>query len=404
LCPDGVKHVPLGEVGTTFGGLTGKSKVDFSGGNMRFISYMNIFGNIAVDTSADDFVTVKSGERQRTLRKGDVLFTGSSESADEVAMSAVVTVDVDEPLYLNSFSIGYRFNEPENFDPDFTKHLFRSSPLRSQLLATASGVTRFNVSKSRLARVKIPVLPIEIQREIATILDTMQNLKLELDAELECRHRQYAYYRRTIVRTLDCPTEPLGDLGRWQGGLTPSKSNSDFWSDGEIPWLASMDVAESGITRIRGRVTLAAIEQTSLRVVPAPSVAVVMRSNILRKRLPIGLVRVDTTVNQDVRALVPRSGVDAEYLDQVLRAFSEEIRSTCVRTDGSMAAVDSKRFFAFEVPLPLFDEQRRIAHQLRSFDTLVNDSNIGLPAEVRARRQQYEHYRDKLLTFEEAVV
>ena len=127
-----------------------------------------------------------------------------------------------------------------------------------------------------------------------------------------------------------------------------------------VPWLASMDVDESRGHSIRGRVTEAALSEGPLRVIPAPSVAVVMRSNILRRRLPIALIEVDTTVNQDVRALVPRDGVHAEYVYQVLRAQSEDMRRSCVRTDGSMAAVDTGSIFASEIPLPSWDEQVRI--------------------------------------------
>jgi len=126
LRPSGVAFKTLGDVGTIFGGLSGKSKADFSDGNARFVSYMNVFNNIAVDVAADDFVRVGTGERQQSLRRGDILFTGTSETPDEVAMSSVVTVEVDEPLYLNSFTIGYRLNDPSMLDSEFAKHLFRS--------------------------------------------------------------------------------------------------------------------------------------------------------------------------------------------------------------------------------------------------------------------------------------
>ena len=163
-----------------------------------------------------------------------------------------------------------------------------------------------------------------------------------------------------------------------------------------------MDVSESG-SDVRGRITPAALQETPLRIVDAPSVVVVMRSNILRRRLPVGLVARPTTVNQDVRALVPRDGVDAEYVYQFLQAESESIRAACVRTDGSMAAVDSKSFFVRQIPLPSLAEQRQVAADLRAFDALVNDVSVGLPAELTARRQQYEYYRDQLLAFEEAA-
>ena len=82
LCPSGVAFRTLGEVGTIFGGLTGKSKADFSDGNARFVSHMNVFNNIAVNVAAVDFVRVGVGERQHSLRRGDILFTGTSETPE----------------------------------------------------------------------------------------------------------------------------------------------------------------------------------------------------------------------------------------------------------------------------------------------------------------------------------
>ncbi|WP_241302162.1 restriction endonuclease subunit S [Burkholderia stabilis] len=198
-CPNGLEFKTLGEIGTIFGGLTGKSKADFANGNSRFVSYVNVFNNIAVDIEANNFVKIEAGERQRTLQRGDILFTGSSETAEEVGMSSVVTVDLKEPLYLNSFCIGYRLNDPTTLEPGFSKYLFRSSNLRSQLIRTASGVTRFNISKARLAKVAIPVPPLEVQREIVKVLDAFTKLEAELEAELEARRRQYKYYRDALL-------------------------------------------------------------------------------------------------------------------------------------------------------------------------------------------------------------
>src|SRR5690348_7229308 len=91
LCPDGVEHRAVGEIGPLFGGLTGKSKGDFAEGNARYASYKNVFSNLALDTESQDLVRVGEGEKQNRLRLGDVVFTGSSESAAEVGISSVVT-------------------------------------------------------------------------------------------------------------------------------------------------------------------------------------------------------------------------------------------------------------------------------------------------------------------------
>jgi type I restriction enzyme, S subunit len=199
----GVRSVAMGEAGSFFGGLTGKSKADFEGGNARFVSYTNIFKNIAVDLEHKDYVRVGDSERQRSLERGDIIFTGSSETPDEVGMSSVVTKEISGPMYLNSFSIGYRLSDPDLLDPDFAKHLFRSFGMRQQIVRTASGVTRFNVSKARLAKVTFPVPSLEDQKRVAAVLDTFEamvnSLSERLPAELAARRKQYEYYRDKLL-------------------------------------------------------------------------------------------------------------------------------------------------------------------------------------------------------------
>lgn len=193
----------MGELGEIFGGLSGKTKADFSNGNARFISYVNVYNNIGVNLTANDFVRVGPDERQRRLQRGDILLTGSSESAADVAMSSVVTDDVGEPVYLNSFCIGFRLHDSLLLDPQFSKHLFRSAGLRKALVKTASGVTRFNVSKARLAAVSLPIPPRDEQARIARTLNALgalvNDLSSGLPAEIAARRKQYEYYRDRLL-------------------------------------------------------------------------------------------------------------------------------------------------------------------------------------------------------------
>ncbi len=199
LCPNGVEFKSLGDLGYFFGGLTGKSKDDFKNGNAKFITYVNIYSNPALNIDIQDFVRVEGNEKQNRIQKGDILFTGSSETPNECGFTSVVTSEITEPIYLNSFCFGLRLNDISLFNLDFLKHLFRSDDLRKQIGKTASGVTRFNVSKARLSKVVIPVPPIEVQEEIARILDTFSTLAAELQAELQARKEQYGYYRNLLL-------------------------------------------------------------------------------------------------------------------------------------------------------------------------------------------------------------
>lgn len=193
----------LSEIGSLYGGLTGKSKEDFGSGNALYVSYMNVLNNIRTNTSPDDSVTVKEGERQNRVRRGDVLFTSSSETPDEVGMSSVTTAEPKAPLYLNSFCFGFRLNDSNLLFPDFAKHLFRAKVMRAQIVQTANGVTRFNVSKERFRKLRVPIPPREEQQRIAAILDKfaalVNDLSSGLPAELKARRQQYRYYRDRLL-------------------------------------------------------------------------------------------------------------------------------------------------------------------------------------------------------------
>ena len=193
-CPNGVQYKTLGELGHFYGGLTGKSKDDFRDGNAVFITYKNVFCNPALDICPEDKVKIAEGEKQHTLQYGDIIFTGSSETPQECGFSSVVTQIPKEKLYLNSFCFFFRLDDESFFYPDFAKHLFRSNAMRKQIIKTASGVTRFNVSKKLMEKVKVPVVPIDIQKEIAGILNDMSELEAELEAELTKRKQQYQHY------------------------------------------------------------------------------------------------------------------------------------------------------------------------------------------------------------------
>ncbi len=193
----------MSEMGTFYGGLTGKSKSDFQQGNAKFISYMNIYNNISLKIDVEERVKVLENEKQNRIEFGDVLFTGSSETPDECGMSSVLTKNIDEPLYLNSFCFGFRLNDKTIYNPDFLKHLLRSKSVREQIKKTANGVTRFNVSKKLFGKIKLPIPTLEEQNKIAVVLDKFEALVHDLNqglpAEIAAVKEQYEYYRNKLL-------------------------------------------------------------------------------------------------------------------------------------------------------------------------------------------------------------
>lgn len=270
-------------------------------------------------------------------------------------------------------------------------------------LATFDGIPALN--KSNLEKLRVSVPPLEVQREIVRILDNFMELGAELEAELEARRRQYAHYRLQFLHFEESEAEwvPLSAVGTWYGGGTPSKSVAEFWTNGTIPWLSPKDMTSDTVTSTQLHVSESATRRGAIKVVPKHCVALVVRSNILRRRMPTAYVPISVTLNQDMRAVVPRDGINPKYLAFVIHANADRILAEAGRTDGSMAAIESSKLRDFRVQIPDLTTQDRVVHALDNFDALVNDLTVGLPAELAARRKQYEYYRDKLLTFEEAL-
>ncbi|AVI21576.1 restriction endonuclease subunit S [Xylella fastidiosa] len=407
LCPEGVGFKMLEELGATYGGLTGKSKADFSAGNARFVSYKNIFNNLAVNLDANDFVKVGSGENQNFLVLGDVLFTGSSETPDEVGMSSVVIEKPSEAIYLNSFCFGYRFNNDALLLPTFSKYLFRSYFVRQQIVMCASGVTRFNISKKRFLKVCIPIPPTAIQYEIVKVLDTFTTL----EAELEARRRQYQYYRDALL-TFEESTDASGngedgaEKNQWKptginrideliaalcpegvefkrlGNVTRIRNGKDhkLLNDGHIPVYGS-----GGIMRY---VDTYAYDKPSVLIPRKGSLG-----NLFYVDVPFW--NVDTIFYTEVD--------ESQVLPKFLYYFLTTVGLGEMNQAGGVPSQTQSVLNELKIPIPPLEVQARIVAVLDQFDTLVNDITAGLPAEIAARRQQYAYYRDRLLTFKEAV-
>lgn len=203
LAKVGFEWKSLGEIAFFYGGLTGKSKHDFENGNAKYITYKNIFSNLEIQPDNLEMVKISDNERQHQVKYGDILFTGSSESPEEVGMSSAVTTKFDEPIYLNSFSFGIHFNGDIQITPEFAKYLFRSNIIRREIIRTANGVTRFNVSKERFKKIQIPIPPLSVQSQIVAILDTFdtltQSISEGLPKEIQLRQKQYEYYRERLL-------------------------------------------------------------------------------------------------------------------------------------------------------------------------------------------------------------
>jgi type I restriction enzyme, S subunit len=163
----------LGEVGDTFNGLTGMSKENFGSG-LPYITYKQIFDSAMIDVSKFEFVDVGQGESQNLVKFGDVFFTTSSETANEIGYASVLFNDV-ETLYLNSFCFGYRIRSFDSLSPYYAKYLFRSPQFRIDIQKLAQGSTRYNMSKVGLMKVNVNLPSSSEQTKIANFLSVIDD-------------------------------------------------------------------------------------------------------------------------------------------------------------------------------------------------------------------------------------
>lgn len=171
----------LNEIGQSFNGLVGKSKEDFGEGE-AYITYKQIFDHRKINLNNINFVNISPNDTQNMVKKGDIFFTTSSETANEVAYCSVILDDFEFPLYLNSFCFGYRPNSAKIFNSAYASFYFRSNIFRNKIKHLAQGSTRFNISKIAFMNVLIHLPMLEEQTKIANFLSTIDQ-KIDVVSE-----------------------------------------------------------------------------------------------------------------------------------------------------------------------------------------------------------------------------
>ena len=182
------KTVKMGQIGSIYGGLSGKNKNDFEGGNARYVTFLGVLENVTLDMRHTERVHVRHGESQNSVMKGDLLFNASSETPGDLAIGAVMREQL-ENLYLNSFCFGFRIHDKNKYMPLFFAYYFRGSVGRAIMNALAQGATRYNMSKSQFRDLELSIPSGAEQRAIAAVLSDMD---AEITALMQRRDKTIA--------------------------------------------------------------------------------------------------------------------------------------------------------------------------------------------------------------------
>lgn len=390
LCPNGVEFVKLGDVCEIkgrigFRGYTRKDLVSESEGAITLSPSNIINGNIVYDKCS--YISWAKYEESPEIMAevGDVVFTKTAS----VGKTAYIENMPKEMTINPQLVLLKKFRGISKY----LAYILKTTYFQNEVKKITGVGSVPNVPQSSLAKIEIPLPPIEVQAEIVRILDKFTSLEAELEAELDCRKRQYEYYRDKLlsfdtVGGQEVTISKIGDIGRIcmckriMKNQTNSESGIPFYKIGTFGKVAdayiSNDVYEEYKKMYsypkKGDILMSASGTIGRTVVFNGEPSYFQDSNI---------VWVD---NDETK-------VFNSYLNYYYQIIEWKTQG------GTIKRLYNNLLAGATIKYPSLEEQRRIVSILDRFESLTTSLQSGLPAEIAARRQQYEHYRDKLLTF-----
>jgi type I restriction enzyme S subunit len=379
LAPKGVQFETLGEVGKFIrGNGLQKSNLTDEGAPAIHYGQIHTYYGTWTDTTKS-FTDPALAARLRRAESGDLIIATTSEDDEAVAKATAwlgkneVAVSGDAYIYRHTL------------DPRYVAYFFQSKQFQIQKARHITGTKVRRISGDALAKIRIPVPPVEVQREIVRVLDLFTSLEEDLKAELEARRVQYALTRDSLVAFSDADIGwvQLGDVAKVRVGEAPP--------DGVVSAEGPFAFVNAGTTE-SGR---ALKSNTEGGAVTIPS----------RGQGGVGIVgyRADDFWCGPLcyRIVSTAPCLSTRFLYYFLKSVQSSIRG--LQQTGGTPALNRKELVLVRVPVPPIEEQRKIVDVLDRFDALVHSPTVGLPAELSARRKQYEYYRARLLTFGEAA-
>lgn len=258
----------------------------------------------------------------------------------------------------------------------------------------SEGMGNPKLMSNAMGNIVIPLIPVAKQQEIVSHLDIFTTLISNLESELDMRRKQYEHYRNQLLNFEGVEKLPLSEIFEMRGGYTPSTKNDEFWEDGTLPWFRMEDIRENGniLSDSTLHITPIAVKKNGLFP---------MNSIILATSATIGvhaLLTVPALSNQRFTAFYPKEKfedkVNYKYTYYVFYIIDEWCKNNTVQ--GGFASVDMAGLRKYLFPLPSLAKQQQIVEKLDAFEQLIQ----SLETEIKLRKQQYEYYREKLLTFD----
>ncbi|MDM7527327.1 restriction endonuclease subunit S [Lacticaseibacillus paracasei] len=373
----------LGKMGYTFTGLSGKTKEDFGHGNAKFVTYMNVFSSPVSNSEIVENVEVDS--KQHQVEYGDVFFTTSSETPQEVGMSSV-WLETAENIYLNSFCFGY--HPMVEFDPYYLAFMLRSPVIRKKFMLLAQGISRYNISKNKVMEMLVPVPEIVEQQKIGSFfkqLDdtiTLHQRKLAKLKELKQGYLQKLFPKngskfpqlRFAGFADDWEQRKLSDIATlnarigWQNLRT-----SEFLESGDYMLITGTNFHDGTVDYSTVHyVEKNRYEQDTKIQVENGSILITKDGTLGKVALVQGL-NMPATLNAgvfNVKIKDPET-IDVDYVYQYLAAPFLMKYANAKSTGGTIKHLNQNILIDFPVLLPRKREQVKLAELLNGLDNTI---------------------------------
>ena len=389
LCPDGVEYRPLGEIGSFVRG-GGLQKTDFVEQGKPCVHYGQIHTRFGIFTE-EAVASVSDAQYNRLKRAdhGDLLIATTSED-DEAVGKATAWLGAGEVAIS-----GDMFYFRHSLDPKYVSYFFASSLFQEQKRPYLTGAKVRRISDKGLSRIRIPVPPLEVQREIVRMLDQFTTLEAELEAkleeELEARRTQYEHYRNHLLSYESLAARGPVDMVELGSVVTlldsrriPLKKGDR--ASGEYPYYGASGIVDYVDSYIFDEDLLLVSEDGA---------------NLKARTKPIAFSTSGRVwVNNHAHVLKVESPLYQKFLEEYLNSLDLEP----YLVGSTQPKLNQSGLLSIPVPLPTERALERSVLLLEKLKLFVTDFSSGLPAEIAARRAQYEHYRDRLLSFPEKRV
>ncbi|MDP3366106.1 MAG: restriction endonuclease subunit S [Pseudomonas sp.] len=370
----GVEMVPVGELMVSRGGSVNPAQFP--------TEVFDLYSIPAFDAGAPEITKGSSiGSTKQVVRPNDVLL---SKIVPHIRRAWVVGEDRGRRLIGSGEWIVFRSDRAH---PEYLKQVLVGDPFHEQFMQTVSGVggSLLRARPAFVAGISIPLPPLPEQRRIAAILDQAETLRTQRRAALAqldslTQSLFLDMFGDPVTNPKGWPVVSLTDICHGYSGGTPSKANDTFWK-GPIPWFSAKDMKAEDLFDSKDHIAETVPTTTTLKLLPKDTVAIVVRGMILAHTFPVCVLRVPATINQDLKALIPRQPIDAQFLAACLRSQSGFVLEQVSEAGHGTKRLDSQGLQKIRVLQPEPSLQQTFATRIQAIEALKTQHRAALAAQ-----------------------